>query len=101
MIVVTILLHTIMAAILAGEKGDSRVRRSAFKRIRTPSGSLAGSQDHRRHEDEDYTTTKFGNYGAMVFFVLVIIIFNIAFWVIALKEYNMGTEELLEEKPIK
>ncbi len=44
---------------------------------------------------------RFANIGCIVVFLLTIIVFNAAFWVIALAEYNTASEELLEKKPIK
>jgi hypothetical protein len=58
--------------------------------------------DVRFSAEEDNTVAKFANIGSIVVFLLVVIIFNIAFWVIALAEYNTTSNELLEmRKPIK
>ena len=83
MIVVAIFLHTIIAAVFSNEKGKRR-------------------HDEEFDDEEDSGTARLANFAAMGIFVVIIIIFNIAFWVIALKEFNKGADEIIQErKPIK
>ena len=93
-----------MTAILGSRGGQGRGNApGAFKRIRTPSGSLTGNQRPTDESDEeDDTMLRYANYGSMVVFVLIVLVFNIVFWVIGLKEFNMDTEQILEmKKPIR
>ncbi len=97
MIVVVIFLHTLIAAVL-GHPNKKTVGH-AFRRIRTPSGSSVGRSDGRGQvEDEDAGAARLANYGAMAFFLLAIVVFNVVFWILALKEFNMPAEDILQAK---
>ena len=55
-----------------------------------------------RYEDPSPSPgARLANLAAAGAFVLILVVFNAAFWGIALKEQNMGTEELIKEKASK
>ena len=97
MIVVTIVCHTVIATLYNAGR-SRRSREGAFRRIRTPSGS---THETKYEEEDDFTLAKYVNIGGAVAFVVIIIIFNIGFWPSALKEFNLGPKEIIEQKPIK
>jgi flagellar basal body-associated protein FliL len=92
-VVLAILLHTALAAIF-GEKITRSRPQMAFHRIRSASGSV----NENEKEEDDNGAAKVANYVAMGGFVALIVLFNIVFWAVALKEYNMDKEQLLDEK---
>ena len=49
-------------------------------------------------DGDDGSAAKVANFGAMAAFVLVLLIFNIVFWVVALKEQGTDAEQILQEK---
>ena len=58
----------------------------------------------RRFDDDsgDTAVARIANIASAAAFALVLVIFNIAFWVTALVEQNMAAEDVLEmKKPIK
>ena len=120
MVVFVILSHTVMAWILAAERGERQFRRrrhgaeSGFKRVRTVSGRVTASPEARKaglmangedagdFDDEDYPRTRIFNYAALGAFVFVVLVFNIWFWTAALGEYGKTPADvLMEKKPIR
>ncbi|XP_059086853.1 uncharacterized protein LOC131883401 isoform X1 [Tigriopus californicus] len=106
-IVIVIVFHTILAALFTGSgprKGDNLNSKSAFQRIRTPSGSLTTDTQGLREtfSGDDSPVGRIANWTGMIIVLVIIIIFNIVFWVIALKEFNMDSAQILiEKKPIR
>ncbi len=105
LLVLAIILHTILAVLFGlggGGRDGAKDRRSAggaFRRMRTNSGSLTGMKREVDDETkEDLAMAKIANYAALAFFLVVVVLFNIVFWVVAFREYNMNEEELLAEK---
>ena len=77
------------------------------KRIRpSPLHSSSQTNSGNYTDDEDYGSStnaispfaRLVNYAALGFFVLVVLIFNIVFWTVALGQYNTTAEDLLREK---
>jgi hypothetical protein len=44
---------------------------------------------------------RMANLGCMAALSIAVVIFNIAFWVIALKEFNLAPQDILKSKPVK
>lgn len=106
MIVLAIIFHTVIALVF-GQNAQIAPREThgggaGFKRIRTPSGSLENEKS-TEDEDQGFGAAKIANFGALGLWLLILFIFNIAFWVIALTDYNKSSDQILEERiqPIK
>lgn len=112
-----------------GGRGRAGSARGAFRRIRTVSGSLHGggfgersskfkstvhfwsnfaAEGMAKESGEgdgapgDHGTARAFNLAAAGLFALVVVVFNVAFWAVALGQHNMGPEEILEAKrPIR
>ncbi len=104
-ITMSILMHTAIAAAFGlggGTRTSLKLKESeqrAFKRIRSNSG--ASLEDDNEGED-DFRLAKLVNYVGFGLFVGIVVLFNIVFWSVALKEYKMEGEQLLEiKKPIR
>ena len=107
LLVLTIIGHTVITFILGPESAENKVfgnhKRPFNRRARPSAGTQNGSafseddEDDNDDDNDEVQNAKYANMACMGGFIVILVLFNIVFWVYALEEHGSPIENFRQK----